>query len=627
MRPDQRRDLPMRGAPDGPDAGQSRPEEGLVGPGADLLRSYPQLAGYARAFIESAAPAAAFFWPDPGAGWLRVELYATEHGLGMPGAQVAISRAELPHRLTTRELDVLTLLAGGLSNVQIAERLVSSPRTISTHVEHILAKLGQASRTGAVAMAVERGYLRLPVPGDGPLDGLTIGVLQALVTGQPVTAVPGPAPAAARQAVSRHADLTAHSGPAAVPPGPVAPARAATRPLLVGSAFPLHGPASDDGRQMLNGSALAIGEINARGGIGGRRLEQIVVSVDIFSPDDVRRAFGELFSAGVDALTSGYVFAEDLARDLAADYGAPYVHAMTSQSQAMTVRDNHSRYHNFFQVCPTEVHYGPGFIRFLSEAQDDGWRPRSRRIAFVESALPSGQMVNALTVLRAERSGWEIAGVQTVPALGTDWDAVVRDLERIEPAAVMITQFLPGELAEFQILAARRLPETVIYAIYNPSVPEFLHLAGGAAEGLVWATVTGTYHDLIGQRFRADYAARFGSPPGWSHAGIAYDEVNLLAQAWMSVPNPHNFDVVCRELRRVRHRGVNGAYFLDNAEQAGLSYPDTTPDPSLGQAHLVLQVQNGEHKIISPEPYAESRFRAPGAAAVLRLDPGLAPVA
>ncbi|MHB1596324.1 MAG: ABC transporter substrate-binding protein [Streptosporangiaceae bacterium] len=601
MRPDQRRDLPIRGAPDGPDAGQSQPEECLVGPGADLLCSYPQLAGYARAFIESAASAAAFFWPDPGAGWLRVELYATEHGPGMPGAQVAISRVKLPHRLTTRELDVLTLLAGGLSNVQIAERLVSSPRTISTHVEHILAKLGQTSRTGAVAMAVERGYLRLPVPGDGPLDGLTIGLLQALVTGQPVTSVPGPAPAAARQAVSR--------------------------PLLVGSAFPLHGPASDDGRQMLNGSALAIGEINARGGIGGRRLEQIVVSVDIFSPDDVRRAFGDLFSAGVDALTSGYVFPEDLARDLAADYGAPYVHAMTSQSQAMTVRDNRSRYLNFFQVCPTEVHYGPGFIRFLSEAQDDGWRPRSRRVAFVESALPSGQMVNALTVLRAERSGWEIAGVQTVPALGTDWDAVVRDLERIEPAAVMITQFLPGELAEFQILAASRLPETVIYAIYNPSVPEFLHLAGGAAEGLVWATVTGTYHDVIGQRFRDDYAARFGSPPGWSHAGIAYDEVNLLAQAWMLVPNPHNFDVVCHELRRVRYRGVNGAYFLDNAEQAGMSYPDTTPDPSLGQAHLVLQVQNGEHKIISPQPYAESSFRAPGAAAVLRLDPGLVPVA
>jgi branched-chain amino acid transport system substrate-binding protein len=578
-------------------------QRGLDGPGAASLRAYPQLATYARAFIESAAPAAAFFWPDPGGGWLRVQFTAARDAPGAPGAPGTLTRVELPPRLTNRELDVLTLLAGGLSNGQIAERLVSSARTVSTHVEHILAKLGQTSRTGAAAMAVERGYLKLPVPGDGQLDGLTIGTLHALAVGRSA----GPA---------RRAPSAGPAGPGAeltVAAGPPTPRRTASRPLLIGSAFPLHGPAAGDGAQMRNGSALAVAEINARGGIGGRRVEQVVVSMDIFSPEGVRRAFGELFAAGVDALTSGYVFTEDLARDLAAGYGAPYLHAMTSQTQAATVRDNPSRYRNFFQVCPTEVHYGPGFIRFLSEAQDEGWCPRSRRIAFVESALPSGQMLNQLTVARAARSGWEIAGVQTLPALGTDWAEVVGDLERIGPAAVMVTQFLPGEMAEFQVLARERLPETVIYAIYNPSVPEFLRLAGSAAEGLVWATVTGTYHDAIGRRFRADYGARFGVPPGWSHAGIAYDEIHLLAQAWRSVPNPRDSGAVCRELRRVRHRGVNGAYFLDNAEQAGLSYPDATPDPSLGQAHLVLQVQDGAHTIISPAPYAEGRFRVPGA--------------
>ena len=80
----------------------------------------------------------------------------------------------------------------------------------------------------------------------------------------------------------------------------------------------------------------------------------------------------------------------------------------------------------------------------------------------------------------------------------------------------------------------------------------------------------------------------------------------------MSAPNPRDFDAVSRQLRRIRYRGVNGGYFLDNAEQSGLSFPDTTADPSLGQAHLVLQVQDGAHRIISPDPYAEGRFRAPG---------------
>jgi branched-chain amino acid transport system substrate-binding protein len=225
--------------------------------------------------------------------------------------------------------------------------------------------------------------------------------------------------------------------------------------------------------------------------------------------------------------------------------------------------------------------------------------------------MPSGLMVNPLMLAAAGQSGWDIAAARTVPGIGADWAAVVAQLERLDPAAIMIAQFLAGELAAFQRQASVRLPDTLIYAIYAPSVPEFLQDAGQAAEGLVWATVTGTYDDSIGQSFRARYASTYGKPPGWSHAGIAYDEVHLLAHAWRAVADPRDYAAVSRELRQLRYRGVNGAYFLDNAEQSGLSFPDTTPDPSLGQAHLVLQVQHGTHRIISPAPYAESRFVPP----------------
>jgi branched-chain amino acid transport system substrate-binding protein len=56
---------------------------------------------------------------------------------------------------------------------------------------------------------------------------------------------------------------------------------------------------------------------------------------------------------------------------------------------------------------------------------------------------------------------------------------------------------------------------------------------------------------------------------------------------------------------------VNGSYSLDNARQSGLAYPDMTRDPSLSQAHLVLQVQDGQHRILSPPPYVEAAFRPP----------------
>ena len=585
------------GPPAGPIAAFVYPDgstEELQPPGAAaLLAASPELLHYARAHAESATSRVRFFWQHPGGQWLRVHLDSAPPDPQGPAVLVTLTSAALPVGLTPRELDVLTLMACGLSNQEIAGRLHTSSRTVSTQVEHVLGKLGQASRAGAAGVAADRGYLRLPVPGSGALpEGITIGHLHARAE---AAAAPAPAVRPATAAADR--------------PAPRVWAR---RPLLIGSAFPLHGPARHDGREMANGSALAAAEINASGGIGGRRIEQIVVDMDIFSPRDVARAFQQLIDAEVDAITSSYVFAGmDTARTLAAAYGAPYVHAMTSESQAQIVRDNQGDHSAVFQVCPTELYYGPGFIRFLNELREGGWRPPNRRLAFVETPLPSGQMVNQLALDLAERSGWQITGVETIPALGADWPAVAEQMEQLDPAAIMITQFLAGELASFQRQIVQRLPRALVYAIYAPSVPEFLELAGPASEGLVWATVTGTYSDMLGRRFRSDYARAFGRPAGRSHAGIAYDEIHLLAQAWMAVPNPSHFPAVASQLRRLRYRGVNGSYYLDNAGQSGLGFPDVTRDPSLGQAHLVFQVQNGTHRIISPQPYAESTFRVP----------------
>jgi HD-GYP domain-containing protein (c-di-GMP phosphodiesterase class II) len=75
--------------------------------------------------------------------------------------------------LTAREVEVLVLLARGMSNRQIAEQLVVTPKTAGNHVEHIYAKIGASSRTAAAMFAVQHGLLpedntaavRAPWPG------------------------------------------------------------------------------------------------------------------------------------------------------------------------------------------------------------------------------------------------------------------------------------------------------------------------------------------------------------------------------------------------------------------------------------------------------------------------------
>lgn len=63
--------------------------------------------------------------------------------------------------LTEREHEVLELLAHGLANKEIANRLVISERTVKFHVSAILAKLGVSNRTEAVTVAAQRGLVRL----------------------------------------------------------------------------------------------------------------------------------------------------------------------------------------------------------------------------------------------------------------------------------------------------------------------------------------------------------------------------------------------------------------------------------------------------------------------------------
>ena len=81
-----------------------------------------------------------------------IEEFATRAKQPRPARELAV--------LTDREREVLSLVAGGLSNDEIAERLYMSPATARTHVSRTITKLGARDRTQLVVLAYETGLVR-----------------------------------------------------------------------------------------------------------------------------------------------------------------------------------------------------------------------------------------------------------------------------------------------------------------------------------------------------------------------------------------------------------------------------------------------------------------------------------
>ena len=66
---------------------------------------------------------------------------------------------EYPAGLTAREVEVLRLVAQGMTNARVAQELYLSPRTVQRHLNSIFRKLGVASRAAATRLAVEHGLV------------------------------------------------------------------------------------------------------------------------------------------------------------------------------------------------------------------------------------------------------------------------------------------------------------------------------------------------------------------------------------------------------------------------------------------------------------------------------------
>jgi DNA-binding CsgD family transcriptional regulator len=147
--------------------GAPRPLPGLRGD--PLLDEGSPVVAVAHACLGRGQVFASFLWPRGGRhapdGHARVTIVASPESAsaGLLGA-IVLAPARHLRGLTPRELEVLGLVIDGRSNQQIAHALVVTPRTVATHVEHMLVKLEASTRTIAAVRAEREGLYVPPSP-------------------------------------------------------------------------------------------------------------------------------------------------------------------------------------------------------------------------------------------------------------------------------------------------------------------------------------------------------------------------------------------------------------------------------------------------------------------------------
>lgn len=383
--------------------------------------------------------------------------------------------------------------------------------------------------------------------------------------------------------------------------------------IRIGSSFPLTGWASGDGEEMRRGLIMAVEEINARGGVGGFPLETVILDAEDMSPEKTLANFQRLVEKEkVHAIICGFHIGTGPEVEYLTQHGIPYLNVNTIEAQAKKVRENRKKYYMIFQSDPTEIWYASGFAVYMDHLIETGaWKPYNRKVAVVTGDVPYSLTIADVFRTEVEKRGWEISLYEKVVMPVAEWGPTLSKIRKNPPGLIFITDYAPSDLASFMKQFVANPTPSLVYQQYGPSIPEYLDLAGDAANGVIWSTVIGILPDEMGNKFREKYRKRWNSEPGSANAGSLWDQVHLYSRAVAMVGDPTNYKKVCDEIARTIHRGVTGTMSYNDSDLSGMPYPDMVKDPSLGMPHPTFQIQGKKHVLVSPDPYTQGKFQLP----------------
>lgn len=336
-------------------------------------------------------------------------------------------------------------------------------------------------------------------------------------------------------------------------------------PIPIGLLLPLTGPQSSFGRDSIRGAELAVGEINAQGGVLGRPLK--IISRDTASSDEgVAAAVASFADEGVVAMIGEVVSARSLLAAAAAqELGMPMV-SPASTHAALTAAGSF-----IFRSCYADPFQAEAMAQFADSI-------KAGRVALLveKDNAYSEQLAESFRKKFVEAGG-EITAEEYFRAGDEGFGVQIEAIKVGRPDLVYLPSYYPE--AALVVREARQLGLEVPFLGGDGwDSPEFLSVGGDAVEGSYF-TSHFSYEQPGADEFVAKFEEQFQEPPPPLSA-LTYDAIHLVAAALAHAGNVDREALRQALLEAPPHSGVTGT----------IAFGD---DRSPRKPVLILRVENG----------------------------------
>lgn len=377
---------------------------------------------------------------------------------------------------------------------------------------------------------------------------------------------------------------------------PPTPTPTPAPPLKIGYIAPLTGASAYLGKEQIDGALIALEEINAMGGILGRRVE-LIIEDDEGNPDkclSVAKKLVELDRVDilVGVLHSGNVVAIS---EYVASTGIPYISA-TSSGPCLVYTSDPKKFRNFFTIHPYYDDCGKLGLKFLAEVV------KAKTFVVIREALTWSIRSSDFLELFAADMGIKCLNKITVPAGCKDFSDAIMKVREANADALVFYVFTGAEVTLIKQLYENRLPIPYCGVMALAANWPLINLIGEASDYLCFGTWS--WNTSLTEK-TVPFFNKFYKKYGYRSSGLegpaGYDVLYLVKSA-IEKAGTLEREAVIKALEEVEVSGVRGKYKIDLTDHGAIYWAPGYINGVIGQW------KKGKAYVIWPPDMAEKSF-------------------